>query len=290
VKEEAMKVVRYEDVEAFYRRVEPYLLPLEAEHNLTFGLLSYIRRDPARYPDRLLRLVEDEAGEIQLVAIRTDQGRGLILSLAQALEAVALLADDLYASGVVLHGSNGPVEESAAFAEAWTRASGQPHHVAIQLRTFKLEKVKLPTGVPGHLRRAEPSDRNLLIEWEIAFRREAFAMHDIDRAEVERFIEEQLTSPVRGLYVWEDGEAVSVAGYAGPTPHGIRIGPVYTPPENRGKGYASACTAEMSQRLLDEGREFCFLFTDLANPTSNHIYQEIGYEPVCDFTEYKYGG
>jgi predicted GNAT family acetyltransferase len=73
-----------------------------------------------------------------------------------------------------------------------------------------------------------------------------------------------------------------MVGSTGPTPNGIRIGPVYTPPELRGRGYASACTAAVSQLLLDEGRKFCFLYTDLANPTSNKIYQDIGYTAVCD--------
>ncbi len=68
----------------------------------------------------------------------------------------------------------------------------------------------------------------------------------------------------------------------------MRIGPVYTPPEQRGHGYASALVAGVSQWLLDAGNQFCFLFTDLRNPTSNHIYQVIGYQPVGDFTEYSF--
>jgi predicted GNAT family acetyltransferase len=88
--------------------------------------------------------------------------------------------------------------------------------------------------------------------------------------------------PNGGLVFWEDGETVSFAGYGGLTPNGIRIGPVYTPPELRGRGYGSALTAALTQQLLDGGRRFCFLFTDLANPTSNSIYQRIGYRPVSD--------
>jgi predicted GNAT family acetyltransferase len=86
-----------------------------------------------------------------------------------------------------------------------------------------------------------------------------------------------------------DDRPVSLAGYGGPTRHGIRIGPVYTPPAERRRGYASACVAALSQQLLDRGRRFCFLFTDLANPTSNHIYQQIGYRPVSDVDEYRFG-
>ena len=63
---------------------------------------------------------------------------------------------------------------------------------------------------------------------------------------------------------------------------------MYTPPEQRGHGYASAATAALSQLLLERGRRFCFLFTDLANPTSNHIYQTIGYQPVCDVDIYHF--
>jgi hypothetical protein len=86
----------------------------------------------------------------------------------------------------------------------------------------------------------------------------------------------------RTWYLWDDEGAVSVAASGGPTPNGIRIGPVYTPPELRRRGYASAVTAATSQAELDRGRRFIFLFTDLSNPTSNKIYQQIGYEPVID--------
>lgn len=73
-----------------------------------------------------------------------------------------------------------------------------------------------------------------------------------------------------------------MAGYAGPTPNGIRVGPVYTPPDSRGNGYATHLVADMSQWLLDGGRKFCFLYTDLANPTSNAIYERIGYRMVVE--------
>ena len=81
---------------------------------------------------------------------------------------------------------------------------------------------------------------------------------------------------------------MSLAGAGGLTPNGIRVGPVYTPPELRGRGYASNLVAGVSQLQLDAGRTFVFLFTDLANPTANQIYQEIGYEPVNDVDEYAF--
>ena len=84
-----------------------------------------------------------------------------------------------------------------------------------------------------------------------------------------------------GYRIWEDGEPVSFTGFGGPTASGIRIGPVYTPQHLRRRGYATALVAEVSRDLLARGHRFCFLYTDLANPTSNAIYQGIGYRLVC---------
>ena len=93
----------------------------------------------------------------------------------------------------------------------------------------------------------------------------------------------------RTAYLWIDrGRPVSLTGAGGLTPNGIRVGPVYTPREDRGRGYASNLVARVSQELLDSGRTFVFLFTDLSNPTSNKIYQAIGYEPVSDVDEWEF--
>ena len=127
--------------------------------------------------------------------------------------------------------------------------------------------------------RAE-ADRDLLIEWVGAFLDEALDRVDPDQTAA--MVDRSLRTGTRTWYLWEDGEPVSVAAAGGPTPNGIRIGPVYTPPDRRRHGYASALTAAVSQAELDKGRRFVFLFTDLSNPTSNKIYQAIGYEPVID--------
>ena len=107
-------------------------------------------------------------------------------------------------------------------------------------------------------------------------------------ADADSFVEHRLGRPDEGLVIWEHDGPVSLAGYAGPTPNGIRVGPVYTPPHLRGHGYASALTAALTGRLLDEGRRYCFLFTDLANPTSNSIYQRIGYRRVGDVSRWAF--
>ena len=102
-------------------------------------------------------------------------------------------------------------------------------------------------------------------------------------------IDRYLGGGSRGLRLWEDGgRVVSLAGFGGPTPRGIRVGPVYTPPELRNRGYARALVADLSAERLAAGRRYCFLFTDLSNPTSNRIYQQIGYEPVRELAIYTF--
>jgi predicted GNAT family acetyltransferase len=101
-----------------------------------------------------------------------------------------------------------------------------------------------------------------------------------------KLVDELLTLPNQGMMIWDDPDPVTMAGFRGRTPNGVRIGMVYTPPEYRRKGYATACVAALSQHLLDSGCRYVCLYTDLTNPTSNHIYQTIGYRPVVDSDEY----
>ena len=142
-----------------------------------------------------------------------------------------------------------------------------------------------PRGVDGAMRLADSGDRTLVLEWMTAFTEEA--LHGADDPErIERSVDARLgPGGTGGICLWETaGRAVSLAGFGRRTPNGLRI-PVYTPPEHRGHGYGSAVTAAASQIALDRGKRFCFLYTDLANPTSNAIYMRIGYRPVCDSRE-----
>jgi hypothetical protein len=136
------------------------------------------------------------------------------------------------------------------------------------------------------MRLQAPDDTELLVEWLQAFEAEALHSLDEDEDRARQIVEHRLAAERAGLMLWEDeGELVSVAGFGGETPNGIRIGPVYTPPDLRSRGYATALVAQLSSQLLAEGRRFCFLYTDLANPTSNAIYERIGYVRICDSAE-----
>jgi hypothetical protein len=154
------------------------------------------------------------------------------------------------------------------------------------MRVYELRQVIPPEHPGGRMREAVEADLALASGWVLGFLRDA-KLHDPPEMALKalrnRIAEHQ-------IYLWEtDGKPVSMAAAARPGVRGTTVNLVYTPPERRRRGYATACVAALSQRLLDAGYEFCTLFTDLANSTSNSIYQKIGYRPVCDFNEYLFG-
>jgi hypothetical protein len=155
---------------------------------------------------------------------------------------------------------------------------------------FELTRVIAPSPVKGLSRQARADEVDELVELRLAFEEEAIGRVEdpaLARASTEWRVREQ--SSRLGLWVHEvEGQVTAMSGHSGPTPNGIRIGPVYTPPQHRGRGYASALVAAESQWLLDNGRSYCFLYTDLANPTSNSIYQRIGYRQIAQSAEYAF--
>ena len=124
-------------------------------------------------------------------------------------------------------------------------------------------------------------------EFLIAFCRAVAPEIESPGDEAERILARHVAKTM--LYFWQDkmGKNVAMAGRVRETPNGASISLVYTPPELRGRGYASRLVAQLSQSLLDGGKSLCNLFTDLSNPTSNHIYQKIGYRPVANTVVYR---
>ena len=144
-----------------------------------------------------------------------------------------------------------------------------------------------PTSVyqpPGVIRPIAESDLDLVTSWLAAFVSELGAAEPRQPAQIAR-----TRLAAEDLYVWSDGGPVSMAGFGGKTPNGVRVNLVYTPEANRRRGYASACVAALTQILMDRGNRYCALYADLANATSNAIYQRIGYEHLCDAAEYELG-
>jgi predicted GNAT family acetyltransferase len=174
------------------------------------------------------------------------------------------------------------------FAEAWSRVADADAAVEQPQRIYQLRSVRYTGDADGRMRKATIDDGKLVVDWVRAFQLELSPSNQAVMDQVEQGTAARLRSEHGGFYLWETSEPVSLVGCGSFTPNGARIGPVYTPPEHREQGYATALTASVSAWALGSGRRFCFLYTDLANPTSNRIYQRIGYEPVCDSKEYRF--
>ena len=274
----------FSDVGQFLERVRPFLLRREAEHCLLLGLLAGLRDGHQWGAAAPLMAVVEERGEVAAAVLMTPP-HNLILSWTADDSTIEAVARELHAKGVAIPGVNGSAEVARKFAEKWSELSGRGFRVQMAQRIHQLSRVIEGTRAAGRLREPDQADEALLRRWRAAFSIDA---EGLDRDAAERDAASPLPTS-RHLMLWElDGAVVSMAGFAGPTPNGMRVAWVYTPPENRGKGFAGACVAALSQKLLDEGRRFCFLYTDLANPVSNHVYQTIGYEPVTDATVYSF--
>ena len=285
----AFTVRQHASADEFLAAARPFLEAREAEHNLLFGIAGLVRTNPEVFTDgpAYFATVADGAGSVVAATLRTPP-HNQVLSCVDELGAVDALVEAL--QGDHPPGLLGPKEPAARFAARWTDATGQPARLQVAERIFRLQRVIPPERpAPGRWRVVGPRDRELIADWLVAFMAEAVpeAPANPDPGAV---ADRWVAQVGRIGYVWEDGgSVVSLVGAGGETPRGIRIGPVYTPPERRSRGYASSLTAAASQDQLDRGREFVFLFTDLANPTSNKIYQAIGYEPVCDVDQYRFG-
>ena len=195
------------------------------------------------------------------------------------------IAQALHERGETVRGVNGALPAARVLAAESARIAGGKTSVHEHTRLFELGELIEPAPVGGRLRPAREDDLDLALAWYHAFGRDAAEQAGHAALEAERVTWEDMLVRIETgrVWLWEDatGSPVHVTG-ANPPSFGVaRIGPVYTPKEHRGRGYASAAVAAVSRRLLAEGTRVC-LFTDQANPTSNKIYQQLGFRPVVD--------
>jgi ribosomal protein S18 acetylase RimI-like enzyme len=301
------RVSRTQSVAKFRSLAEPYLGRDEALHNLMLGILSTLDEVPNAYSDQrpYLAAVRD-GGDVVGVCMMTPP-HNAISSKVDEREALDALVTDLadatqgdpagqadahspegraMDARIAVPGVIGAVPYAEQFAARWRAYTGRGMRRGMRQGIYQLQTVTPPTGTRGRARLATDDDRSLLLRWFEAFTKEL--SHGSVGESVTLEVDRRLRQESAGYYIWEvEHGRVSFAGFGGFTPKGARIGPVYTPVELRGRGYASAVTAHASQALLNAGRTFCFLYTDLANPTSNGIYRRIGYEMMGESEEWR---
>ena len=194
-------------------------------------------------------------------------------------DALADLVAVLRAGDVALPGVNGDVPTVERFAAAWLEGTALHARTVFEQRLYALATLQPPDPLPpGRTRTAADADLDLAAQWLRAFQQEV----GVPATDVERLARASIDD--RRMWLWEDegGSVVALAGRTAPAAGVSRVAPVYTPPASRRRGYGAAVTAACTADALDRGADHVVLFTDLANPTANAIYQRIGYRPMTD--------
>lgn len=274
----------YAEAPAFLAAAGKMLYARETVNNLILGVSEHLVEDPKAYQNPFFATIKDEDGEVILAAVMTPPHNLILAGDAQFELGFPLLIDHLTTHHIDLPGVIALAEIADGFSRAWERQVGDVGELNMRMRVYELRQVQTRPYPPGTFQIAEPLEISLIAKWLQAFETEALGeIHDLDLARAERLI------TGGQIFTWMmEEEIVSMAMKTRPIAHSITVSGVYTPPEHRCRGYAGALVANLSQYLLHDGYQFINLFTDLDNPTSNKIYMEVGFHPVCDFRVYRF--
>ena len=277
-----MDVMTYASAAEFLAGVEPILARHEAEHHLVLGVAGALATSPPPNGELFAMAATDGDGLVAAAIMTGDRPLLVASDRDEIAGAVPLVCDALQASARTPSHMIGTVGQIEVLAAEWGRRMHRAPRVAMRQRAYKLTTVDPTPQASGTLRVATVDDLDLVTEWVVEFEREALAgmLPQTARSVAVRRV------AAGEVYLWCDPEPRTMAGSARPTRRGVAVNAVYTPPAWRRRGYATACVAELSALLLGRGYEFCVLYTDLSNPTSNAIYSRIGYRPVRDFLMY----
>ncbi|WP_377888994.1 GNAT family N-acetyltransferase [Alkalihalobacillus sp. R86527] len=284
-----MKLRTFTDPMKYLSYVQPFLEENEALHSLPLGLLFRIVKKQKNGEElgKLLLGTIEEDGRIKLCFIQTPPHNLVLASDQNLSEGTLNFASEKLSKEYLFPGVLGEKTIVEQFSKTYCEFRNCNRKLKMNQRIYRLDKVTPIKHVDGQLRKAEKGDTHLLKEW-IQLFSNAMGEPFTDVESYERsnqFIDEGTAA------LWENnGQVVSMANESRPTRKGTTINFVYTPPNHERKGYASASVAAFSQYLLDKGYQFCTLYTDLSNPTSNSIYMKIGYKPVGDSIVYTFEG
>ena len=197
----------------------------------------------------------------------------------------ALAASVAATTGTPITAIDGVADSASRFAGAFATTTGRPARPVEGQRIYEVERITPPAGVPGAARLAAAGDEELLATWLAGFAADTGTAHS---SEADHRVAAEIYVKTGRLHLWGvDGTPRASTYEQVPAEDVVRVGFVYTPPGERGHGYASALVAEVSSRILAAGQR-CILYTQLANPVSNRIYQRLGYRPVAEVVRYRF--
>ncbi|MGW2207971.1 GNAT family N-acetyltransferase [Streptomyces sp. NPDC001781] len=275
-----------DDLAEFLRTAGDFLRSRPALHTVTLTVSEALRtRGPYAHgaePPRF-GVLREAGGTVRATLLHTPPYPVQLTPLG-AMDAAAL-AGRLAEAGHRVPGVWAERETAAAFAAAWRRRTGTAAEPSERQRLYRLAEWTPPGRVPpGRARVADAGDRELLARWYVEFAADTGGRVRQDPAQ---WADSRLAHGGATLWETPEGTPVSLAGNLPESAGQIRVAPVYTPAALRGHGYAGAVTAEVSRRAAATGAEV-LLFTDLANPVSNRLYQRLGYRPVADFATWTF--
>ncbi len=268
------------DLHVFEVRVRP-LLEARIENNVPATVLAGTLQGQFQSTPPLLAVGVDD-GAVAAAALRTPPW--LMLCTPIGADDARTLLDLWLEHDPDLPGINGLRDTARTIAADWTRRTGGTARIRTAMAMHSLTTVvDPPRPGPGRLVTATHSDRDLALAWWTAFVAETDV---IDAGPEARAATVDFRLSQGHLFLWvHEGRPVSTVAINPPVAGVLRIGPVYTPPDQRGRGYASSAVAAVSRRGLDGGAHSCMLYTDLANPTSNKIYADVGYRRIAEWEE-----
>jgi predicted GNAT family acetyltransferase len=278
-----VKFIKYDDIGSFGSDTLEILSENEVQNNLPISFIFNERgNDTSNW---LLTSIKDETGSVILTAACTPPFNIVMYETRNKPndEALKLLSAELKSMGFVPPGVLAEQGLARRFAEIFTTNSGYHRHMSMNI--MRLDKVHRIQEAPGHCRLLRKDDLYFAPYWERSFGEDC----QIEIYDIPTYVK-QITARIdlSKQYIWIDGHPVSQTYNARNTQNGAGISGVYTPPQYRGKGYASSVVAKLSQILLDCGSKFCFLFADAENPISCGIYRKLGFYDLCVFDELKF--
>ncbi|MBM7097424.1 hypothetical protein JSY36_16950 [Bacillus sp. H-16] len=281
-----MALRKFDSPREFLHYTEAFLEEREAVHNLPLGLLGRLIKDEdvnKKYENRKAPFMAGSTNG-RFCMIQTPPFNLIIAGKEEGVpDAVSWLVNQ----GIDMPGVTGEKELTFAFIDEWEKQTKKKGKPFMRQRIYKLEKVRDVIRKNGTLTVAKKEDLSLITEWVQLFHKEALT--PISKSEAEDFAGKSIEQ--RTIYLWKNEKdvPVSMAKKARETKNGVSVSLVYTPDQYKREGYATSCVAALSEHLLNEGYSFCCLYTDLDNPVSNSIYTKIGYVPVADSIDYRFG-
>jgi predicted GNAT family acetyltransferase len=269
------------DLGAFEARVRP-LLEAHIENNVVATVLAGTVQGQFQLSPPVLAVGVEGGGAVVAAALRTAPWPMLCTPVDP--DDGAALVELWLQHDPELSGINALLDTARSVAGAWARRTGGSEHCRTAMAMHSLTTVvDSPRPGPGQLVTATEADRDLALTWWDEFVAES---HVIDAGPEARAATVDFRISQGHLFLWHDeGQPVSMVSTNPAVAGVVRIGPVYTPPGARRRGYASSAVAEVSRHALVIGAHTCMLYTDLANPTSNKIYADVGYRRIAEWEE-----